>query len=519
MPDDSLKIVLEGEAAQLFQEFEKLFRKMEQLRGGGGKAADGIGKMTKAEKEFARETKKAFDEIQGPQERYNQRQKALNALLKQGKINQTEFATATRRAKERLDAAGRSGQQAFGARALGDLKSYALGMLSISGGIGLITSAFSQLREERKAMADEQAEASLSAGALAQLAGGDARKTAQFQAAGLEIYAAGGAKTPEEAFNVAFNLQSAGALGQRGFVSRLAAIAGQEGVVGLVGEAGKLQTAYGVAETGDYTQIFSKATGAAAPLPKVGISEILQATTKAAGSGKALGLSDEELFAAVSRVSGTYTPDEASTAVSRMLDQLAVKRPEFKGKGLVNVMRTLEGEGMTEAQLKTLLEVRGVRAYRILKDIPALQETLATVEQAQRDQAIMGVATAGEQSPMVYAARQRRIEEAREWGQRLPEAMRANLAEAQKTRARRYWRESGVPELGLYIERAAWAADEFVSGPDAIRGRINEMIPAGERAEWRAKWDKVDQAAESLKNAAVELQKAGRASPVTISDE
>ncbi len=471
-------------------------------------AGKAVTKLTREQKRLGRAAKRVYDETRTPMERYRQRLQQLRTMVRKTGMTQDTYRRGVNKLKAEYRAAGKAGQKAFGAGALGQLRSMVAGYLGVAAAVGLVLRGLRQVVEERKELARLQAEAAPSAGALAQLTGGDPEKTAELQAAGQAIYAAGGTKSQGEAMRAAFNLQSAGALKERGFVSRLAAVAGEEGIVGLTGEAGKLQKAFGKAETGDYVDVFSKATGAAAPLPKVGVSQILKATTKAAGSGVAMGLSDEELFAAVSRVSGPYDPEEASTAVARMLDQLSVKRPELKGKGIVEIMRTLEAEEMSEADLKTLLQIRGVRAYRVLKDIGGLQGTLATVEQAQRDKAIMGVTKGGEESPLVFPYREKQKQKARLEVARTRETGEQDLWDAQQLRIRERMREEGFAEFRILSQRAAWWMEELVVSPrEAARGGTRG-IPADERPEWEAKWDKLDLAAERLERAAENLDQA-----------
>ena len=511
MAQSTSKTVLEGDASQLFQEFSKIINKAKQYEGGLAKTADKAKKLSKEERDLAREAKRVYDETRTPQERHIQKMEQLNRLVRKGTIAQQTYRRAVKQSQEQLRTAGQAGQKSFGAGALGQVKSLAMGFIGVSAAVALVVRGLRRVVEERKELAQLQAEASFSAGALSQLTGGDPEKTAELQAVGQAIFAAGGTKSQPEAMKAAFNLQSAGALEQHGFVSRLAAIAGDEGIVGLTGKAGKLQSAFGKEETGDYVDIFSKATGAAAPLPEVGVSEILKATTKAAGAAGAIGLSDEELFAAISRVSSVYEPDEASTAVSRMLDQLSIKRPELAGKGLVKIIETLEAEDMSQKKLNTLLQTRGVRAFRVLKDTDALQSTLATVEQAQRDKAIMGVTGGGEESALVLPYREQQKQEAQEKVARTREAGDQALWDAQQSRIRRFSRDQGMGELDIGFRQ--WQRDLkgwFFDPEDMGRDNLGR-VPEAERAEWEAKWDKLDRAAERLENAAENLKESTQA--------
>ncbi len=106
-------------------------------------------------------------------------------------------------------------------------------------------------------------------------------------------------------------------------------------------KAADVMSAMGVKETGSHEQLASKFIAAAAPVSGVSASGIALATTRAAADAKLLGLSDEELIAAVSAVSSTTGSAElAGTQVASLLKSMTEKGfvEEHKGKSLTSML-------------------------------------------------------------------------------------------------------------------------------------------------------------------------------------
>ena len=155
MAKDRVGTLFEGDASDLLQEVHKINTRLDKMEDKYRGVAQETKKTTKEEKEFGRETKRALDEIRGPQQRYEQRTRALHALLKQKKITQEQFNTALRRTKERYEQAGRSGERAFGARALTQLTGLVGGYLSIQAAVGAITRGVQVWLENMREIAAE----------------------------------------------------------------------------------------------------------------------------------------------------------------------------------------------------------------------------------------------------------------------------------------------------------------------------------------------------------------------------
>lgn len=521
MAKNRVQTVFEGDNADLIQAVDKINTRLDKMEDATRGVTAESKKLTKQEREFGRETKRALDEIRGPQQRYEQRTRALHALLKQKKITQEQFNTALRRTKERYQTAGRAGQQATGPQALGQLKSMAAGWLSVGTLIAGATKALNDHYEKLNEVVEKQREAAPYVGMLAQLTGGDPKKQAALERAAVKIYKGGGARSEAEAMQVAFQLQSANMLESAEFMTRARVIAGPEGISGLIGKAGKLQAAFGKAETGTAKQILSKAVAAAGPVTDVGMMDILQATAKAGGAGKAMELSDEELFAMVSLTSQVYKPEEAATGVARMLDQLAVKRPELKGKSAQEIVRTLQGEQLSAKQQQKLLGIRGIKAFRLLTP-EKLEKRLALIEEGQRTgivekdiQTAMG--RPGVTIPLLERQTKAKLEAARKYDARM-----MSLSNSVMNVLERIDVEKGETALGQTVSGWLYGAHRWQAGPEAFtrfalpqielwaqrRGRDDllqevEKLRAG-----------LEQAAANLNTAAENLNASTRERPV-----
>ena len=91
-------------------------------------------KATQREQEFGRAARQVLREIQSPQERYNVKLKQLGSLLRAGKLEQQQFASAVRKAKVAMAGAADTGKRAFGPGALRMVSNLA-GALGLTGGV------------------------------------------------------------------------------------------------------------------------------------------------------------------------------------------------------------------------------------------------------------------------------------------------------------------------------------------------------------------------------------------------
>ncbi len=118
--------------------------------------------------------------------------------------------------------------------------------------------------------ARKTSEAQAPLGRLVQLAGGNDARLRGFVAVGRQVFAAGGAPTQGGAYELTFELDSAGLLKDRVFAAELADITPPTPLVRAVG---RMQAAMGAEETGGLRAMASKAIAAAGPVTGAGPSD------------------------------------------------------------------------------------------------------------------------------------------------------------------------------------------------------------------------------------------------------
>jgi len=280
-------------------------------------------------------------------------EKALHKMQRQVESLKGQLKAAGKKGKEGAETAGKGFNKLGTAtkKALDPavLLSYAAGFVGVQAAIGKVTEALKAMHEERKRGAQLMRESATGLASLAQLAGGDAGKLRGLIEKAKEVRKAGGAPTLTEAANLVFQLESAGAIQERGFFGKLQTVTP---ATEAAGAAAKIQAAMGFKETGKLQDILSGAAAAAAPVTGAGIGDILGAATKPAKIAHTMGISDEELFAAISIVAkGTETADVAGTQVQSFLVSM-MQKPEYKGLSIQQMVEKVQKKALPEAELK-----------------------------------------------------------------------------------------------------------------------------------------------------------------------
>ena len=144
------KVTYEIEGRGGVKALADLKRAQKELAGEAGQTEKKLTDMEKA----ARRIQEAND----PTKRYNRQIKETARLANQGKISIQDAEKAAKRYGDRLDRAGRSGRDAFGDKALGQVKSLVTGYLSAQAALRLITTEMQKQKELR----EEQTQAQLS---------------------------------------------------------------------------------------------------------------------------------------------------------------------------------------------------------------------------------------------------------------------------------------------------------------------------------------------------------------------
>ena len=241
--------------------------------------------------------------------------------------------------------AGKQQEQAFGARAVANLAAYAGGMLSISAGVGFFVTKLKEANQLSDQLAQKQRQAQPALGKLTQLAATLPPKEAQeyydrMIAESMKTRREGGSPSLEKAYELQFALESAGMQKYRKDIAKLQGTGVVVNAEEMVTNIAALIKNLGVEEVGTFREAVSKAMGASKGAP----TEMPAMTLAAAGAGaqaRAMGLTDEELFAAAAVLASTTgTGEEAKVQLEGFLKQV-------------------EKEGIAKGKLPAGLSIRG----------------------------------------------------------------------------------------------------------------------------------------------------------------
>lgn len=407
MSDGELDIKFYGDAAHVIKEQAKLIKQQEQafeaykkLTAESKKAGKEAEKAAKdaekanaaAAKELEKFAKATKDINRTPLEKYADQMLQLNRALKSGRIDQETFNRAVAGARSEYAKAADAGENAFGASMaakIGVLTAASAGLKLVWEGI---QSTYKAANAEINQLGEQWSTEAPSLGSLAQLSELSPADRDRLVGEAKKTYAEGGSKTLTEAVEMQKVLESGGLGVWRPDLSRMQASGLADARVMAEG-AIKLQAALGSAETGDFRQIVSKAFGGA----KLGLGEPHQLLAAAAGAGqqaKRVGITDEELIAAVSSASAVVGPEEARTQINALLKGIEVEgfgggflKPGKSLQQYVDQLRTLEAGG---SDIREMLGGRqeGIAAYGLLSSQEgktAMAANLANIVQSDRE--------------------------------------------------------------------------------------------------------------------------------------
>lgn len=395
-------------------------------------------------------------------------------IRRQGKM--IDKLKATTKASKK---AGAKQIKAFGPSALSALGGYAAGLGTIAAALGVAKKLLGDVAEKSKSAFEGFKPAESSFSKLAQLAAGSQDKFLKLTQASREVFREGGARNLEEAGKVVFELESAGALDERAFFSRLAGI---EDVAPLVKAAGVLRSAVGAKETGSFQDITSKAIAASTPVTGVSAAQILEGSARGAATASLLGLSDEELLAATSVVSqSTGSAELGGTQVNALLTALVKKgiSAEFpKGTELEVIIKDIKQRGLSDQGLIQLFgRIEAFKAFSVLAADPqrfSLRKT--AVEEAQESGLAQKTIAIAESDPVVSKIRDERISAAQELLSREKQGLLRAEVETLQDRLETAGRESGVSEVGLTIGRSAQDLVQFLRGDKVAKEDFTRAI-------------------------------------------
>jgi len=350
--------------------------------------------------------------------------------------------------------------------------------VGIGAGITEVIRLFGAMREAREEAMATWGEAEGGLARLSQLAESKKEYRA-LTARARNVFGMGGADSLEAAAKLVFQVESASASKYESLFAQLRSAQVIEDPAVMAKAMNTLQKTMGKRETGTMRALASKAFGASKFAPSAA-DELLEAAARSGTSAAALGMTDEEILAAVAIVSeGKGGHEQGGTYLAQMMRTLRQKGI-FKGRSL----RTALGDvqritgGMTEEDAKTWFgRAQGREAFDILQtNLPRYDAALAEVLEAQRtDRVALKLSLPGT-DPAVYAARQARIAEAKEVLAKEELGSIGNIAEKVQTEFRTEARKSGWSNMAIELAdryqslRRNWFGDRYFL--EQVRGDV-----------------------------------------------
>jgi len=250
------------------------------------------------------------------------------------------------------------------------MQGWASGLLSVTAGLAVVKRAFSDIKADAQAAAARIDEATLARSSLTQLA--------QTPTELRRLHAEAGKSRRKglpaaEAYNLQFEVESLGMAEHRGLFASLYPIVDAPGQI--AGGVSTIRAAMGPAEAGTVRQVTNKLF-AASKISRARATEFAPAMAEAAGTAGMLKVSDEELFAAIARVTKPAGgAGQAATQVDAF--QRALIRHGMGGMGLVGAAKAIEARGWKPQRLQKFFgRVQGLRGYaNILKMAEPIAQT------------------------------------------------------------------------------------------------------------------------------------------------
>lgn len=325
------------------------------------KVEQGLGKIGRgakqAEAELDRFAKRTTAINATPLEKYQTQMQRLDQALARGKISQETFARAATRAGDALRRAGEAQKSSLQADALGQIKSFAAGYLTLSSAVRLVGDAFRHARQESQEALSSLRGLDDPRRKLVQMAESPEQLTAMLQRADAAAVQTGVDRAT--AYDVLFQAESFG------FSQDYEKILGANEVInaGAAAQlAGKVRTMFGGKITGE--QAINMALAAGKP-SEVDAESIAGSLAMALEGGRRVGATPDETFAWVSALSAAFKSPQVAADRIKAITNRAAQHPELRGAG-----------GMTEIMQRLVAMPEEERAEILKND----QETNAAFE-------------------------------------------------------------------------------------------------------------------------------------------
>lgn len=341
----SIKTTMTADAQDLLQ-------KQQKVAEGAAFISNEYRKLTREAQSVESAAKRAFEQSRTPLERYNDKVRELDELLRKGKISHDTHARSIDQAKQKYEQATQAGS-AWG-DVLEKLVGYGAGFFSVATAINAVTQSIRAATEEAERAAQVVQEGFATRGELVQLVEGRTQEEMREDLNRLRAEAArfrteGGVPSEALANQVIFALRSTGfmpdadlfrQIGRTGLVS-------SEKLPQLINSMDSLRDAMGQAEVGTVEQMLNKAL-IAGQVSQTDIQQNLTAAAMAGSGARALGISDEETLAAIAVLTDPLgSAEQAATrmrSLFKSLEKAGIKGPlaasleSLKGANIPDVL-------------------------------------------------------------------------------------------------------------------------------------------------------------------------------------
>lgn len=343
MPGPSLELEMRLKDQKVQVGMDALAAKEEKV----GSTLAKISKEAKqADAELTKFAKRTTEINTTPLEKYNRQLFVLEQALARGKISQDTYGRAVKKAGQDLEEAGKKQQSAFGADAIGQLKGFAAGYLTLGTAVNVVASAFANAREESKEALSSLRGLDAQRRKLVQMA--DSPQDLQAMLARADQAAAASGVDRGTAYEALFQARSFG------FEKDYEKILSANEVIDVGASsqlAGKVSTMFGGEITGMEAINMSLA---ASKKSEVDAESIAGALAIALEGGRRVGATPDETFAWTAALSAAFKSPQVGTDRIKAITNKAAAEPSLRSAGgLTEIMKRLQA--MPESERAEIL--------------------------------------------------------------------------------------------------------------------------------------------------------------------
>lgn len=391
----------------------------------------------------------------------------------------------------------RTSQESFGSQAVGMMNRYAASVVSVGAALGTVSKLISEVQRRSAELAASQQASFAGMGELAQLSVGKGpEEDRRLKESARALYMQGAATDLTAAADLQFAITSAGMDRYTREIGELRASGVMKDVVAMVNAAAALEASLGTEATGGFKTTVSRAFGASMGAP-ARAEEITSAAALAGPQAKRLGLSAEELMAAVATLA---KPSGSASQAGTFIEALtkSIEKEGIVETGLLKPGRSLEqyvaDVAAYEQRGGNVRDILGGRqeaitGYGLLAEgirQGSYAANLANIAEAERTEAFEGLTQRHRTDPELAAARARQQATARAEIAAAQSGVFSNLAQAisedMAAAARRRWERFGLGGYAEAGQRFGAAIDRGLGAETFVRRWMGQATPETQEA-------------------------------------